>query len=126
MQLSVLLYIALGGAIGACSRYIISEIFVLMLGRTFPYGTLFVNIFGSFLMGLLISSLNNGTIESTPWKQILGLGFLGAFTTFSTFSIDNVTLFQQGEFFKAVLNILLNVTISIFAAWIGFQCISKS
>ncbi|EHH1032998.1 fluoride efflux transporter CrcB [Vibrio parahaemolyticus] len=125
-QFSILGFIALGGAIGACSRYLVSEFCVLLLGRGFPYGTLTVNVVGSFIMGLLIAAFESEILATEPWRQVIGLGFLGALTTFSTFSMDNVLLMQQGAFFKMGLNILLNVVLSISAAWIGFQLLMRS
>jgi len=125
-QLSILGFIAIGGAFGACSRYLISELCVVMLGRGFPYGTLTVNVIGSLIMGLLIAAFENEMVATEPWRQIIGLCFLGALTTFSTFSMDNVLLMQQGAFFKMGLNVLLNVVLSISAAWIGFQLLIKS
>ncbi len=125
-QLYILGFIAVGGAFGACSRYLVSELCVVLLGRGFPYGTLTVNVVGSFIMGLLIAAFENEMLATEPWRQIIGLGFLGALTTFSTFSMDNVLLIQQGAFFKVGLNILLNVTLSISAAWIGFQLLIRS
>ncbi len=125
-QLYILGFIAVGGAFGACSRYLVSELCVYLLGRGFPYGTLTVNVVGSFIMGLLIAAFENEMLATDPWRQIIGLGFLGALTTFSTFSMDNVLLMQQGAFFKMGLNILLNVTLSISAAWIGFQLMIRS
>ncbi|EGQ9121390.1 fluoride efflux transporter CrcB [Vibrio parahaemolyticus] len=125
-QFSILGFIALGGAIGACSRYLVSEFGVLLFGRGFPYGTLTVNVVGSFIMGLLIAAFENEILATEPWRQVIGLGFLGALTTFSTFSMDNVLLMQQGAFFKMGLNILLNVVLSISAAWIGFQLLMRS
>ncbi|MFC5079078.1 Putative fluoride ion transporter CrcB [Vibrio thalassae] len=125
-QFSVLGFIALGGAFGACSRYLISELCIVLFGRGFPYGTLTVNVVGSFIMGLLIAAFETEVLAPEPWRQIIGLGFLGALTTFSTFSMDNVLLIQQGAFFKMGLNILLNVIVSISACWIGFQLLIKS
>ncbi|MGF1685159.1 fluoride efflux transporter CrcB [Photobacterium japonica] len=118
--------IALGGAFGACSRYLISEFCVSLFGRGFPYGTLVVNVVGSLIMGLMMSALNQGMIGAVPSRPLIGLGFLGALTTFSTFSMDNVILMQQGDFIKAGLNILLNVTLSITACFIGYQLMLKS
>ncbi|EIJ2225954.1 fluoride efflux transporter CrcB [Vibrio parahaemolyticus] len=125
-QFSILGFIAFGGAIGACSRYLVSEFCVLLFGRGFPYGTLTVNVVGSFIMGLLIAAFENEILATEPWRQVIALGFLGALTTFSTFSMDNVLLMQQGAFFKMGLNILLNVVLSISAAWIGFQLLMRS
>ncbi|HIF9515237.1 TPA: fluoride efflux transporter CrcB [Photobacterium damselae] len=125
-QFVLLGFIALGGAFGACSRYLVSELCVVLFGRGFPYGTLTVNIVGSLIMGMLMSALNQGMIEAAPWRPIIGLGFLGALTTFSTFSMDNVVMIQQGEFVKAGLNIILNVVLSITACYVGYQLMMKS
>ncbi|RXJ72676.1 fluoride efflux transporter CrcB [Veronia nyctiphanis] len=122
----ILGFIALGGALGACSRYLLSELCATLLGRGFPYGTLTVNILGSLAMGLLIAAFEQGILDAaSPWRQVIGIGFLGALTTFSTFSMDNVLLMQQGEFIKMGLNILLNVVVCIFAAWAGFQLLMR-
>ena len=124
-QLSILSFIAIGGAFGACARYLISELCIALLGRGFPYGTLVVNVVGSFIMGLLIAAFESELLASEPWRYVIGLGFLGALTTFSTFSMDNVLLIQQGAFFKVGLNIALSVSLSISAAWLGFQFLTK-
>ncbi|MFV0450341.1 MAG: fluoride efflux transporter CrcB [Vibrio sp.] len=120
-QFSILGLIAVGGAIGACSRYLVSEMCVTLFGRSFPYDTLTVNVVGSFIMGLLIAAIENEWLAPYPWRQIIGLGFLGALTTFSTFSMDNVLLMQQGAFVKMGFNVLLNVLLSISAAWLAYQ-----
>ncbi|CZF81736.1 Putative fluoride ion transporter CrcB [Grimontia marina] len=124
-QAALLFYIAIGGAFGACSRYLISELCAVMLGRGFPYGTLMVNVVGSFMMGLLVAALEQEVFSPGPWRHLIGLGFLGALTTFSTFSMDNVLLLQQGEWFKMGLNVVLNVVVCIFAAWAGFQLLMR-
>ncbi len=124
-QFSILGLIAIGGAIGACSRYLVSEMCVTLFGRSFPYGTLTVNVIGSFIMGLLIAAVENEWLAPYPWRQIIGLGFLGALTTFSTFSMDNVLLMQQGAFVKMGFNVLLNVLLSISAAWLAYQWLIK-
>lgn len=125
-QLLILCYIALGGAFGACSRYLATELCATLLGKGFPYGTFTVNVIGSFIMGVLVAALENGTIAPEPWRQIIGIGFLGALTTFSTFSMDNVLLLQGGALFKMSINIVLNVTLSISFAWVGFQLLTRS
>ncbi|ASK56703.1 camphor resistance protein CrcB [Vibrio tarriae] len=126
MSFAILSFIALGGAVGACARFLVSEICITLFGRGFPIGTLTVNVVGSLIMGVLIACVENEWLSPYPWKQVIGLGFLGALTTFSTFSMDNVLLMQQGAFFKMGANILLNVILSISAAWIGFHWLIKS
>lgn len=125
-QLSTLLFIAIGGAFGACSRYLVSEWTVMVFGRAFPYGTLSVNIVGSFIMGVLMACFQNEWLAPYPWRQIIGLGFLGALTTFSTFSMDNVLMMEQGAFVKMGFNVVLNVLFSISAAYVGYQWLLRS
>lgn len=125
MQISTLFFVAIGGAFGACLRFVISELMLLVVDRSFPYGTLLVNIVGSFIMGFLIASFEADILDSDTWRHIIGIGFLGALTTFSTFSIDTLFFLQNGEWLKAVLNIVCNVFFSIFAAWLGYCLITK-
>jgi len=124
---SVTLYalIALGGACGASLRFFISQILLNWLGKGFPFATLMVNISGSFIMGLLYGLIEQGIIEVTVYRTLIGVGFLGAFTTFSTFSLDTVLLIQQGDFFKAMANVLFNVVLCISAAALGMFFVSN-
>lgn len=89
------LYIALGGALGAVSRYALGNIVSQQLGASFPYGTLSVNILGSFVIGVLWVWLAQQQWGNPAYKQFLIVGFLGAFTTFSSFSLDSILLLQQ-------------------------------
>lgn len=117
------LFIALGGATGACLRYFLSQLMFQWFGKGFPFGTLLVNIVGSFLLGFLYSLLEHGQLEAALWRTTIGMGFLGALTTFSTFSVDTLMLFQQGLLFKAALNVTLNILCCLFAAWLGTQLV---
>jgi len=117
-------FVALGGATGASLRFFISQIMLNWLGKGFPFATLTVNISGSLLMGLLYGLIEQGIIEVSVYRTLIGIGFLGAFTTFSTFSLDSLLLIQQGEMFKALINILLNVSLCLFAAAIGMFIVS--
>ncbi|TGE84576.1 fluoride efflux transporter CrcB [Pseudoalteromonas sp. KS88] len=123
--LKLYLMIAAGGASGACLRFFISETMLKLLGRGFPFGTLAVNILGSLLMGVLYGLIEREIITVSPAKSLIGIGFLGALTTFSTFSMDSLLLLQQGHFLKMVLNIVLNVTVCIFMAWLGLQLVMQ-
>ncbi|MCQ8876614.1 fluoride efflux transporter CrcB [Pseudoalteromonas shioyasakiensis] len=123
--LKIYLMIAAGGASGACLRYFISETMLKLLGRGFPFGTLTVNILGSLLMGVLYGLIEREIITVSPAKSLIGIGFLGALTTFSTFSMDSLLLLQQGHFLKMALNIVLNVTVCIFMAWLGLQLVMQ-
>ncbi len=117
--MSQLLAIALGGAAGAVMRFMTSTGVHRLAGRDFPYGTLTVNVLGSLLMGFLYILLIERASLSPEWRAMLLVGFLGAFTTFSTFSIETLNLMENGELIKAGLNVLLSVSFCLLAAWLG-------
>lgn len=114
-----LLAIAGGGAVGAILRFGASTQVYRLFGRNFPYGTLAVNILGSFLMGLLFILIVERGLLSAEWRSAIIVGFLGAFTTFSTFSIETLNLLESGELSRALLNIMFSVTLCLVATWIG-------
>ncbi len=114
-----LLAIGLGGAVGAVLRFMVSTGVHRFAGRDFPYGTLSVNILGSLLMGFLYILLIERLSLGTEWRAVLLVGLLGAFTTFSTFSIETLNLIENGELIKAGINIVLSVSLCLLAAWLG-------
>jgi len=114
-----LLVIAAGGAVGALMRYGMSNAVYAMLGRSFPYGTLAVNVFGSLLMGFLFVLLIERSTFDVLWRSAILIGGLGAFTTFSTFSIETLNLIENGSVTLALLNMLLSVALCIIAVWLG-------
>lgn len=116
-----LLAIAGGGAIGAVFRYGMSNGVYRLLGRDFPYGTLVVNVLGSLLMGLFFVLLVERMAASAELRLALLVGLLGSFTTFSTFSIETIALFDAGIPFKAILNIVLSVVLCLSATWLGMS-----
>ncbi len=116
--------VALGGAGGASLRFYISQLILNNLGKGFPFATLAVNISGSLIMGVLYGLIQQGIIEVSVYRTLIGVGFLGAFTTFSTFSLDTLLLLQQGYLLKASLNIMLNVSLCIFAAAVGIYLVA--
>ncbi|NIZ03188.1 fluoride efflux transporter CrcB [Thalassospira lucentensis] len=107
--------IALGGAIGAVARHSVSVMMGSIMGSGFPWGTLTVNIVGSFLMGALIE-LSALKLSLTPEvRALLVTGFLGAFTTFSTFSLDVATLYERGSLGLSALYVMVSVVVGISA-----------
>jgi len=117
-------FVAIGGACGASLRFYISQLVLNWLGKGFPFATLMVNIIGSFIMGLLYQLIEHEILTISVHRTLIGIGFLGAFTTFSTFSLDSLLLLQQGDVLKAVINILLNVSLCIGAAGFGMYLVS--
>jgi CrcB protein len=115
-----LISIALGGACGAVVRFLMSSGLYQWLGRGFPYGTLAVNVVGSFLIGLLTEALILQRIAiAVEYRAAILVGFIGAFTTFSTFSLETIYLLEAGSFSKAGLNILVSVLGCLLAVWVG-------
>ena len=113
-----LLLVAAGGAIGASLRYLSGIGLTRILGAGFPYGTLFVNVVGSFAMGILIAWLARRSAGDTDLRLLLATGLLGGFTTFSAFSLDAVTLYERGALIAAAFYVLASVLVSI-AALVG-------
>jgi CrcB protein len=113
------LAIAAGGAIGALLRFWSANWIYGLLGRGFPYGTLAVNLAGSLLMGFCYVWLVERSSLGPEWRALVMVGFLGAFTTFSTFSIETMNLIEGGALLKAVMNMFLSVVLCVVAAWLG-------
>lgn len=118
-----LIVVALGGACGAITRFLVSSGIYQWLGRDFPYGTLVVNVIGSFLMGLLTEGLILHRISiGMEYRAAILIGFIGAFTTFSTFSLETFYLLEQGSVSRAALNIAVSVGGCLLAVWLGLLC----
>jgi fluoride exporter len=114
-----LLSIAAGGAVGAVLRYWFSSGAHLLMGKGFPYGTLLVNLLGSFIIGAVYVFMVERGELSEDWRAFLVIGLLGAFTTFSTFSFETINLIETGEMLKAGLNVLFSVSLCFSACWIA-------
>lgn len=114
-----ILSVGLGGFLGAISRYIISmQASRLFTGRI-PIGTLFVNILGGLLIGFILELNSKTNVISPQMKLFLTIGLMGGLTTFSTFSYETVGLFSDGSYISAMVNIILNVILSLIGVVIG-------
>lgn len=111
--------IALGGALGALARHGVNVWAVQAFGHGFPWGTLCVNMLGSFLMGVLVVKFSQMAQVSQEIRMLCMTGFLGAFTTFSTFSLDFVTMYERGDVMQAGGYLLASVVLSILALFLG-------
>lgn len=112
--------IFLGAGLGGIFRYWISNGAHWVLGRQFPYGTLAVNASGSFLMGLCFVLVFDRFSDISPHlRSIVLIGFLGGYTTFSSFSLETFNLFENGAWLTAMVNILMNVVVCILLTWLG-------
>jgi CrcB protein len=118
----IALMVAIGGALGSLARYFLAEAVAASLGSTFPYGTLFVNVTGSFVIGLLAGgSWDQVKLTETLFvRYFLMLGICGGYTTFSSFSLQTVLLLQAGEGLRAILNVTFSVLTCLLATWAGF------
>ena len=112
------IYVGFGGFIGALARYSFNLIFGSILGLPIPLATLFVNILGSFVMGVIFYFTSNNSSEF--YKLFFMTGILGSFTTFSAFSLDSINMFFEKEYLNLFLYISISVFLSIFSLYLGF------
>ncbi len=112
-----LLQVALGGALGASGRYLTTTAVARLMGKSFPWGTMTVNVAGSFAMGVLVVLLAH--LSGNRFAPLLMTGVLGGFTTFSAFSLDAATLYERGQVGPAAAYILASVILSVMALFAG-------
>jgi CrcB protein len=116
-MMTSLIQVALGGAIGASARYLTNVATLRFFGPGFPWGTVVVNVLGSFLMGVLVVGF--AKLSGNRFAPLLMTGVLGGFTTFSAFSLDAVTLWERGEALQAFGYVAGTVSVSIAALVVG-------
>ncbi|HEX9021558.1 MAG TPA: fluoride efflux transporter CrcB [Nitrospirota bacterium] len=119
------LIIGVGGFAGAIVRYVVALWIGQRWGRSFPLGTFVINVTGSFLIGLLMTLMAERVIENPQWRLLLVVGFLGAYTTFSTFEYETGALLKDGEWLYAGLNVIGSVVAGFIALKLG-ETIAKS
>ncbi len=123
MSMTLLLMIGMGGFLGAISRFLIASYVQHASGSLFPVGTLSVNVLGSFIIGF--AAMFFAQVVEPEYKSFVVTGFLGALTTFSTFSWENVTMLQDGDYTKVALNIFLNVVLTLSATLLAVILFKK-
>lgn len=113
--------VALGGSVGAVSRYLLSLWSAERFGAAFPYGTLFANIIGCFIIGIFMTLATERFIISPYWRLLVTVGFVGGLTTFSSFSYETLKLVEEAQLALASYNILLNLVVGFLATWVGIS-----
>jgi len=114
-------WVALGGALGSVARFWASGAIAQRFGESFPWGTLVINVTGSFVIGLLaaVTGTDGRWLSAPSGRQFLVVGILGGYTTFSAFSLQTLNLARDGEWLRAGLNVLGSVTLCLVAVWLG-------
>lgn len=125
MSISEVLAVAAGGTLGAVSRYLVYVAVGHLLGAGFPYATLIVNVVGSFAMGALVETMALVWSTSTAMRLFLTTGILGAFTTFSTFSLDLAVLYERKAFALCALYTIASFVLSVGALFAGLQVMRR-
>ena len=120
-SLAIPFWVAIGAALGGVARYGLSGLIAHGFGETFPWGTLVVNVIGSFLIGVIavVTGPDGRLLVGTAARQFMMVGVLGGFTTFSSFSLQTLTLIQDGEWLYAAGNVLSSVLFCLAAVWLG-------
>src|SRR5262249_44769411 len=111
-------WIALAGGLGSVARYGMTELVETWLGKAFPYGTMVVNLLGCLLFGIVWASCTRGVL-SEQWRLILLVGFLGGFTTFSSFAFHNEQMIVHHQWNSLVFNVLVQNILGVASLWIG-------
>jgi CrcB protein len=111
--------VGVGGFAGAIARFLLGAYIGTRLGTRFPYGTFVINISGSFLIGLILAVLGERSHLSPNWRYLIPVGFIGAYTTFSTFEFETLRAVQEGQMAIGLLNIGLSVVVGFIAVWLG-------
>lgn len=113
------LMVAIGGAAGAAARFWLGGYVAERMGTKFPYGTFLINCSGSFIVGLMVTLLAERTHWSPNLRYLIPIGFVGAYTTFSTFEYETLRALQDGQVVAATLNVVLSVGIGFLSVWLG-------
>ena len=113
------LLVLVGGGTGALARYVAASAIMTRFGGKFPLGTLAINVTGSFLIGFLMTMLTERFQLDPQWRLLLVVGFLGGYTTFSSFEWETLTAVRDGALWAGILNIVSSVVLGYIAVWLG-------
>ena len=125
--MGIYIWIAVGGAIGTTGRYWLSGVVARLIGETFPWGTLIINVSGSFVIGFFaaLTGPDGRIYAGSTARQFVMVGLCGGFTTFSSFSLQTLNLVNDGEWFRAGGNIVMSVVLCLIAVWAGYMLASS-
>ena len=113
------LWISLGAVLGASLRFLVSRTAARFIGASFPFGTLFINITGSFLLGLFLVWTTERVLADPKWRLLIAIGFCGSYTTFSSYAFETMTYFEPGQWLLFGSNILANTLLCLAAVLAG-------
>jgi CrcB protein len=113
------LMVGLGGFLGSIARFWLGGYIGGRMGTRFPYGTFVINISGSFVIGFIMTLLTEHAHWSPNWRYLVPVGFIGAYTTFSTFEYETLRSVQEGQWIVAMLNVVLSVILGFAGVWLG-------
>jgi fluoride exporter len=113
------LMVGVGGFLGSVLRFWLGSFIGGRLGARFPYGTFVINVTGSFLIGMIVTVLAAKAHWSPNWRYLILIGFIGGYTTFSTFEFETLRLAQHGQMLMAILNVTLSVVVGFVGVWAG-------
>ena len=120
------LIVMLGGAVGSLARYVAGTAIMNRFGARFPLGTLIVNVTGCFLIGAIMTALTQRSAAPHPnWRLLLVVGFLGGYTTFSSFAYETFVSAREGSPWMGLLNVLASVVLGYIAVWLGAVCFDR-
>lgn len=117
--MSKIIVVALGGAIGAVARYWLGGLINSRLTMQFPLGTFVINVTGSFIIGFFLTLVSQRITIHPNWRLLIAIGFVGAYTTFSTFEYETLKLIEEGSVLSAALNVILSFVVGFIAVWLG-------
>lgn len=121
----MILLVGAGGCLGSIARFVSQQLISRYYPSSFPWGTLFVNVLGCFIIGVIYALSEKGSLLSPEWRLLLATGFCGGFTTFSSFAYENVALIRDGEFLYTFIYIAASLLIGLVGAYLGILIVKS-